>query len=100
MPISRSAIRSAGGFAGYRAVQGSTSSFSWASNGSDSYEVGWDTTTHSGGDQNDPTLYPNRENVGTATSWTNEEGVTVYAAVRSKVGNEVGPWSDEETLSA
>jgi hypothetical protein len=74
--------------------------FSWADNGADSYDVGWDTITHAAGDRNDPTLYPNRESVGAGTSWTNEEGVAVYAAVRSVVDGEVGPWSSETTLSA
>ena len=71
---------------------------SWISNGSDSYDVGWDNITHSSGSRNDPTLYPNRESVGTSTSWTNLEGVTVYAAVRSVRDGEIGPWSAETTL--
>jgi len=77
-----------------------TTTFSWTSNGSDSYEVGWDTVTHAGGDVNNPELYPNVVNVGTATSWTNTQGVIVYAAVRSRIGTEIGPWSTQVTLSA
>ncbi len=75
-------------------------SFSWTDNGSDSYDVGWDTVTQTGGDVNDPTLYQNRESVGTNLSWTNTQGVTVYAAVRSVLDGELGPWSTETTLSA
>jgi hypothetical protein len=72
---------------------GGGSSFSWASSGADSYDVGWDTVSQAGGDLNDPTLYPNRLSVGTALSWTNNTGLTVYARVRSVVAGELGPWS-------
>lgn len=81
-------------------VTAATASFSWNSTGADSYEVGWDTVSHAGGDINNPELYPNVINVGTATIYTNTQGVQVYAAVRSKVGTEVGPWSAQVTLSA
>ena len=81
---------------------GGSASFSWgAVSGAASYDVGWSTAPLSSGDRNDPTLYPNRSNVGSSTSYTNTQGVTIYAAVRSVSSNgEIGPWSSEATLSA
>ena len=77
-----------------------TGVLSWNSVGADTYDVGWDTVSKSGGDVNDPTLYPNRLSVGSALSWTNNTGGPVFAAVRSVLAGELGPWSTEKSLSA
>jgi hypothetical protein len=84
------------GFPAFPVGGGAGASFSWSDNGADSYQVGWDTISHAGEDVNDPTIYPNRLDVGTALSWTNNTGQTVYASVRSVVDEEIGPWSATE----
>jgi hypothetical protein len=91
-----------GGAAGSLTVtSGAGASFSWtAVSGAARYDVGWDSSSHSAGDRNDPTLYPNLIDVGSATSYSNTQGVPTYAAVRSVDSNgEVGPWSSEVSLS-
>lgn len=72
----------------------------WDSSGADSYDVGWDSVSHSGGDVNDPTLYPNRASAGASLSYTivGWPGGTLYWSVRSVVGGELGAWAAEDTV--
>jgi hypothetical protein len=80
-------------------------SFSWASAGAASYDVGYASSSMAPGTGDNAfnaTLYEDIVNVGTSLSWTNTTGSAVYASVRSVDSlGEVGPWStSEQFLSA
>lgn len=102
MPISRSATRSAGGFAGYRAPQVIGDGFlSWSAvSGASGYNVYWDTV---GGPP-----YANVVDVGNVTSadqgdftglgtGTRYFNITSYQVGAGDAKNE-GPWGTEITV--